>query len=283
MGAKIICDVRQEHPSFQRWILEDESRRFGVRAVVTGSSYERKLLEEFELADMILVPSEHAKRTFLAAGIPAAMLAALPYGVDLGVFEPIEKRDSKFRVLYAGTLTLRKGAQYLLEAFRCFGDANAELVLAGPLDPDFKPVLARYEGRFRYAGVLPKLELASLYSSASVFVLPSLADSFSLGTLEAMACGLPVIVSENTGVAEFVEDGRQGFVVPVRDARAILEKLTYLRDNLIHTAEMGLSAAARARELTWSRYGQTAVNLHRHLSNAPAPIQLSGTCTCLKH
>ena len=228
------------------------------------------MLDEFELADLIVVPSLHAKRTFRDQGFPETSLAVLPYGVDLDVFVPNERTDSTFRVLYAGSLTLRKGPQYLLEAFHKLADRQAELILVGPLDPQFKAILSRYEGLFRYLGVLPKLQLAELYASASVFVLPSLADSFSLGTLEAMACGVPVIVSENTGAGEFVEDGRQGFVVPIRDSQAIYERLTFLRDNAYSCRDMGLCAAAQARELSWERYGRAAVELHRRVGSHAA-------------
>lgn len=264
LGTTIICDVRQEHPAFQRRILEEESRRFGLEAEVTGSSYERKVLEEFEIADFIIVPSSHAKRTYLAEGFAPERLLVLPYGVELTDFHPPETSPSTFRVIYAGSLTLRKGPQYLLEAF-AGGIPGVELVLAGSLDPAFRPILARCEGTLTYAGVLPKLDLQKLYATGSVFVLPSLADSFSLATLEAMACGLPVIISENTGAADVVEDGRHGFVVPIRDAASIREKIIFLRDNRRARMEMSASAAERAQSMSWTRYGSAAVEIYQRI------------------
>lgn len=268
LGATIICDVRQEHPAFQRRILEQEAERFGLQAKVTGSTYERKLLDEFELADYIIVPSVHAKRTFVAEGFASENIFTLPYGVELNDFHPAANVSTTFRVIYAGSLTLRKGAQYLLEAFAGLKIPGAELILAGPIDPSFKAILARYEGSFKYLGVLPKLDLRALFTSASVFVLPSLADSFSLATLEAMACGLPVIITKNTGAADLVEDGRHGFVVPIRDGSAIREKLEFLRDNLQFRLEMGARAAERAQTMSWARYGSKAVELYGQVQAA---------------
>lgn len=264
-GAMIVCDVRQEHPAFQRRVLEEEASRFGVRTRITGGTYEAKVLEEFDLADFIIVPSAHARRTFVAEGFSPDRILTLPYGVNLDDFRPAAgARPEPFQILYSGSLTIRKGPQYLLEAVKGMGP-GVKVILAGPLDPAFQPVLQRYAGSFEYVGVFPKLELRRLYAASSVFVLPSLADSFSLATLEAMACGLPVIVSENTGAADAFDDGTEGFVVPIRDAGAIREKIEYLRDNEDARAEMGRRAAARARVMTWERYGNQAIGLYHHM------------------
>lgn len=274
-GATVICDVRQEHPAFQRRILEEESARFGMTPRITGSTYEAKVLEEFALADYIVVPSSHARRTYIEQGFAPEKLLLLPYGVDVEHFRNEGKRDGVFRVIYAGSLTIRKGPQYLLEAFSRMDRRNAELVLVGPLDPAFKPVLARYEGSFRYLGMMAKVALKELYSNSSVFVLPSLADSFSLATLEAMACGIPVIVSRNTGASDAFEHGKEGFVVPIRDSAAILEYLELLRGNAGLAGEMGARAAVRAREMNWARYGREAVRYYREIgrpSSLPAQV-----------
>ncbi len=264
-GAVVICDVRQEHPAFQRQILEEESAIFGMAPHITGFTYERRVLEEFELADYIVVPSRHARKTFLDRGFAPERLLLLPYGVDLESFRDEGKPDQTFRVIYAGSLTIRKGPQYLLEAFSRMQPKGAELVLVGPLDPDFKKVLSRFEGSFRYVGAVPKIALKELYSISSVFVLPSLADSYSLATLEAMACGLPVIVSENTGAADALEHGKEGFVVPIRDAGAIQGYLELLRNNEDLRKEMGSRASVRAREMNWNQYGREAVRYYREM------------------
>jgi glycosyltransferase involved in cell wall biosynthesis len=267
-GMTVICDVRQEHPAFQRGILEEESARFGMRPHITGSTYERRVLEELDLADYIFVPSRHARRTYLEQGVPASKIRVLPYGVDLEQFRDTEKRDDTFRVIYAGSITIRKGPQYLLEAFARLPRQNTELLLVGPMDPAFRKLLDRYEGNFRYVGVVPKVQLQELYSTSSVFVLPSLADSFSLATLEAMACGLPVVVSENTGAADVLTHGAEGFVTPIRNSDAIHQHLEYLRANEEARRAMGSRAARRAQELTWARYAEGALNHYRSLAPA---------------
>ena len=81
-GARIVCDVRQEHPEFQRRILEEESARFHVPARVIGQAYEQKVLAEFDLADFLVVPSSHCRRTFLDKGFSAERVIVNSYGVD---------------------------------------------------------------------------------------------------------------------------------------------------------------------------------------------------------
>jgi glycosyltransferase involved in cell wall biosynthesis len=258
-GASIVCDVRQEHPAFQNRILAEESARFKVPYAVAGHTYERKVLEEFGIADRIVVPSRHAGRTFLEEGFSADALTTIPYGVDLQNFAPAKRRCGHYRVLYAGSITLRKGVQYLLEAFAALKLPGAELLLVGPLDPAMKPILARYEGTFTYQPAVPKLELPRLYGESSVFVLPSLADSFSLATLEAMACGTPVIVSENTGAADCIEHGLSGYVTAIRDTRAIRQHLVELYEDRSRAEYMGAAATVAARTFTWERYGAASI------------------------
>jgi glycosyltransferase involved in cell wall biosynthesis len=104
--------------------------------------------------------------------------------------------------------------------------------------------------------------LSRYYSNSSVFVLPSLADSFALVVLEAMACGVPVIVTENTGSKEVFRDGVDGFVVPIRDVEAIKEKILFLYENRDVCQAMGEAARQRASEVTWDRLERRAVEIY---------------------
>ena len=261
-GAAIVCDVPQEHPSFQGRLLFEERERLGVRAEIKGGLYEEKVLEEFELADYFVVPSEHAKKTFIAEGFHDDQIFVLHHGIDLEYFHKIERKDSVFRILYVGQITLRKGLQYLLQAVSELKLPHSELLLIGKVDPAMEPILRRYEGVFEHIPSLPKIELPRYYSNSSVFVLPSLADSFALVVLEAMACGVPVIVTENTGSKEVFREGVDGFVVPIRDVEAIKEKILFLYENRDVCQAMGEAARQRASEVTWDSLERRAVEIY---------------------
>jgi glycosyltransferase involved in cell wall biosynthesis len=266
-GTTVICDMREEHPQFQQKILSEEAQHLGVPFKVAGASFRHRVLEEIELADYIFCPSRYAKRTFLDQGISADRLVVCPYGVDLAAFDASARRPGgkTFRILFLGQICMRKGIHYLLEGFRQANLADARLILAGPVDPAFRSVLNRYSGLFEETGPIPRTQVRDYYLDADVFVMPSLADSYGLVVSEAMSTGLPVIVSENTGMADSITDGREGFVVPIRDSTAIAEKITFLYENRDRAAAMGLAAMTTARGLDWDNYQALCVDFYRTL------------------
>ena len=271
-GAKVVCDIREEHPQFQEDILSEEARRLGVEFVGTGASYRRRVLDELDLADTIFCPSGYAKRTLVSHGIPEEKIVVCPYGADCDMFAPSAppKGVEPFTALFLGNVCARKGVQYLLQGFAQAKLKGARLLLAGPVDPAFRPVLAQYEGLFEEVGRVKHDEVASLYRQADVFLVPSLADAGPLVALEAMASGLPVVVSENTGASEVISHAVDGFVVPIRDARAIADILVDLYENRDRRAAIGASAAARAREANWATYQRRCAEIYDRLFKAPA-------------
>ena len=179
-------------------------------------------------------------------------------------FPLIRKEDDIFRIIVVGSVNLRKGGQYVLEAASKLKLPNSEVVLIGPVSEEFRPVLKRYEGQFVLAGPVSEAELARHFSRASVLVLASLEDGWGHVTLEAMSCGLPVIVSVNTGSADAVQDGVNGFVVPVCDTSAIIEKLECLYLSRGMREEMGArNRACTSIERTWTDYGEEVTEFFR--------------------
>jgi glycosyltransferase involved in cell wall biosynthesis len=265
-GAVVICDMREEHPDYQAQILSEEAERLKIQFTVPGSSYRHRIIEELHLADYIFCPSSYAKRTFVTQGISADKLVVCPYGVDTKQFAGRERSapSEQFNVLFLGNICMRKGVHYLLEAFQSAGLGNARLLLAGPIDPSFRPILDRYSS-FERVGPVPHSRVHEQYQRADVFVIPSLADAYPLVALEAMSAGLPVIVSENTGTADIIENGREGFVVPIRNAREIAAKLTLLYENREQCARMGMAAASATRLLNWENYERVCAGFYESL------------------
>jgi glycosyltransferase involved in cell wall biosynthesis len=275
-GAIAICDARSEHPRFQEQILSEEAKRLDIQFTPLGLSYERRVIEELDLADYIFCPSSYARRTFVEQGISEDKLVVCPYGVDTSTFTPRgnSRASGTFSVLFVGSMCMRKGIQYLLEAYKKAGLKGARLVLAGSVDPSFRPILRQYEGLFEAVGVIPHSQLHEYYQMADVFVIPSLADAFPLVALEAMSAGLPIIASENTGTADVIEGGREGFIVPIRNAQAIAEKLTFLYENREQCVHMGMAANIAAKLRNWSNYEKICADFYKSLFGAPRDNQL---------
>ncbi|MCS6943797.1 MAG: glycosyltransferase family 4 protein, partial [Geminocystis sp.] len=164
---------------------------------------------------------------------------AIPYGFNPERFFVKEVEERRFRILFVGIIGFRKGVYYLLEAFRQLQLKDAELILVSPVEDDFKPILAKYEGLFHYIHSLPNEQVSQIYHRSSVFILPSLIEGSAIVTYEAMASGLPVIVSENTGA--IARDGKDGFIVPIRNVEALKEKIITLYENGDMRHEMGKS------------------------------------------
>ncbi len=218
----------------------------------------RRMKLEYREADRILVPSSISEDTFLQNGIAAGKLVRIPYGVDTSAFCPGDiGRTDIFRVLYAGRLELLKGMRYLLDAWRMLDLHNAELWLVGRVMPEVEPFLKQGATRsIRIVGNVTREELAKYYQSADVFVLPSLCDGFGLVILEAMASGLPVIATVNTGGPDVVTDGKEGFVIPIRNSDALAERLHWFYSHRSQASEMGRRAREKVMShFTWEHYG----------------------------
>ena len=189
----------------------------------------RKAAAEYRRADVIHVASEYTRESFLEAGVPAEKLQR----VQLSIPEryrpaPRERDDEIFRVLYVGALTVAKGVPVLLEAFRRL-TGNAELVLVGGWGTrgmrQYMQSCLAADPRIRVGSGDPLAELRE----ADVLVHPSFSDGFGYAPMEALACGVPVVVTEDTGIKEHVDDGVNGWIVPTGSVDALLERLRHLQ------------------------------------------------------
>jgi glycosyltransferase involved in cell wall biosynthesis len=270
LGAVTIVERGSTHIAWQRDMLLEEYDRFGIRGEVPHPAVVEKEEAEYVLADYISVPSQFARKTFEERGTSSSRLLQVPYGVDLGGFYPTHKTDTIFRVLFVGTLSLRKGVQYLLPAVKRLHRPDVELWLVGARQHETESLLARYTSHLRHVAPVPQKQLVNYYGRASVFVLASLEEGFAMVVPQAMACGLPIICTANTGAADLVTRVRCGFVVPTRDVDALTERLTYLYEHPDVALEMGRRGREAVQSgLTWHDYGTSIVREYERVLRAP--------------
>jgi len=268
-GGIWVCNRGSSHILFQKKILGEEHARWGVPLSFFSQSGVERELTEYLLADAIAVPSEFAKRTFIEQGIHTGKIFKIPYGVDLSLFTPKPKEDNKFRVLFVGRFSIQKGIGYLFEAMKPLVEAgHAELWLIGKPDPAANKILAKYRMVFTDKGSYPRKQLADLYSQGSVLVLPSVNEGFGLVQAQAMACGIPVIATYNTGAGDLFEDGREGYIIPPRDFIVIRERVERLLCNPKLQSEMGQAALNRVKNMGgWDIYGKKCLAMYLKLIN----------------
>jgi glycosyltransferase involved in cell wall biosynthesis len=215
---------------------------------------------ELEAADRVFAVSRFSASTLVEREVPEEKIELTYLGVDAGMFTPAPRpADGTFRVIFVGQITQRKGLSYLVEGFERAGLENSELVLLGHIIGDPSPWAGR--PKIIHVAALPRVELPPQYHRADVYVLPSLVEGFPMTAVEAMACGVPTIVSENTFADEVITDGVDGFIVPIRDADAITERLRLLAADPELRVRMGAAARRTAEQFDWARYGERIVKL----------------------
>ena len=277
MGMITIVERASAHIAYQDRILKDEYKRQGAippRIQLPHPKIIEKELMEYEEADYISVPSFFAERTFLEYGVPKEKIIHIPYGVDIEEFQQTPKTDDTFRVIFAGGMSFQKGVHYLIRAFHELHLPHAELLLIGSMHKEMESFFDRYgvvrlnpklyetskKERINYIGHVPQTELPKYYSQSSVFAMLSIQDGFGLVQAQAMACGVPVIASTNTGGEDLIREGKDGFIIGIRDVDSVKEKINFLYEHRDVCTEMGRSAKERISSgFTWDDYGERMV------------------------
>ncbi len=217
------------------------------------SEFSQREAMEWDTADIIICGSEFVRESIRASRGPVDRCRIVPYGVSVP-FSVTRGglRSGRLRVLTVGSVGLRKGAQYLLAAARIL-NGKAEFRMAGQLDvtPHAQKLLSEH---ITLLGPVPRSEIHKQFAWADVFLLPTLCEGSATVCYEALAHGLPVITTPNAG--SVVRDGVDGFIVPIRDASAIADRLVRFVDDGDLWTEMSNHARARASEYTLEKYGE---------------------------
>ena len=269
IGAVFVLERGSAHPEFTANILEGEFWEMGFPEY---RSRERSNdMSEYHLADFISVPSSFARRTFLESGYDSEKLITVPYGVDLEEFPNLAKTSSRFRLIHVGAISFQKGVHRLIKVFHDLNLPNAELCLVGSVSPEMTRVMKQYEGVYKYLGVMPQSRLYEIYNECDVFCLNSIQDGFGMVILQAMACGLPLICSENTGGPDVIDEEDCGIIVPARSDDALKDAITRLYYNRKLRKNMGVRAYEKAvAKYTWEQYGQRVLNSFGKVVDAKA-------------
>lgn len=213
---------------------------------------------EFAMADRVVCASRFAARS-LREHLPSGVdIETIPYGAPVPAAVPgLLGTARRLRVLYAGRLSQTKGLSYLMASMQTLR-MEATLTTVGlPTNPRSR-AMAEVIARSHWIPTLPHAELLDCMRSHDVLVLPSLSEGCGLVILEAMAQGLPVITTVNTGGPDLITSGVDGWTVPIRSTEAIIEALMTLQKDRNRLRAMGQAAWQTAARWSWNRYQETA-------------------------
>jgi glycosyltransferase involved in cell wall biosynthesis len=254
-------------------VLSEEHRRLGIRTrSYIHPAMLRRARAEIERASCIHTISDLSKESFVERGIPAEKIEVVLPAVDLDYFRPVARQDDTFRVLAVLTIDPRKGAYYLLQAFEKAAIPGSELVIIGATgDPWSKQMLAQFSSRLKNLrvqwGDVFRDPLETTYGQASVLVHPAIEDGFALAVGQALACGRPVITTRQTGAAQVIADGKNGYVLEARDVDGLVDRLRLLARDRSLLERLSRAAPQAVAHLG---YPQFAANMARLYSRALA-------------
>jgi glycosyltransferase involved in cell wall biosynthesis len=217
-------------------------------------------LEEYDLADLLLVPSQWSAQTFIAAGIPEEKLFPLGAGVDTDLFRNDDLPDlpgrfsaqRPMRAVFCGALIRRKGVLVLLEAWHNLSLRHAQLTLVGTLHDEIRPFLSQFGGPSVNVMGFSSCE-HEVFRESDVHIFPSECEGIAKCVYEACAAGLAQITTFESG--DVVQDGRNGLIVPCNDVDALANAIKRLYNSPKRILQLGRAARQRAEtELTWDRF-----------------------------
>lgn len=253
VAKKNILIRDSTHISFQMDILETEYKKIGI-SFQRDELAESREIKEYELADEIIVLSNFAKNTFLSRGVPSEKIKVVRLGVDTSLFFPLEHREWKapLRVVYFGSMDVRKGIPYLLQAIQQLESQNIEFHLVGSLDPKVQHLVDGVKKCTFYPS-MPQHQLAGFLRTMDVFVFPTLEDGFGQTLIQAMASGLVPIFTPNCGAAELVSEG-EGIQVRAGNSDDLVKTLSAFVRQPDLLKSMRKSAIAKSKQIGWETY-----------------------------
>jgi glycosyltransferase involved in cell wall biosynthesis len=268
-GLKAVVEqTMAPHAALQELLRKERELHPGWEVEMVNhvaSEYSAREQEEWRVADLIVCGSEFVRQGIAECNGPAEKCRIVPYGIDPASTAHVSGKSvrqaapsgtaPKLRVLTVGAVGLRKGAPYLLDAARQL-KAVAEFRWVGQVRvlPEAERQL---RGHVHLVGSVPKNQIGQHYDWADVFLLPSICEGSATVTYEALASGLPVICTPNTGAV--VRDGADGFTVPIRDSAGIVERIEQLNARRELLASMSQNARERAQEFSLEAYGKRLI------------------------
>ena len=270
-----VCELATAHVVQAKKILAEEARlqpdwADSIDNLYFPPEYEKRLEEEPFLADHVIAASKFTEWTLKETGIDPAKISVLPLGFEADKI-PFQLSANGFskrplRLLFAGTVTQRKGISYLLDAMETLPESvEVELHIIGGIQGSGNAFSKRKHLYCHYPAVSQQ-EMFQKYQEFDALILPTVFEGFGLVIVEALAAGIPVITTPHSMGPDVISEGKNGWIIPIRDSVAIANAMVQLRDKSDDEfAQMKLFSRSSALEFTWERYSQNLAEVTKSL------------------
>jgi len=281
-GMKVLVDHSAAHSAYTDRMLRSECEKYGFTNTMTPTDpFWSLILKDCDDADLLLVNSDFVKDTFVANGYPLQKIRVAYLGVRPDFFalktnyrtvffevEGEKENSSPIELLFTGNFGILKGCMYLLEAMKILSELGVKyrLTVVGS-SSDRSILMEAYEeikSNINFTGHLPQDELKKFFMDSDIYIFPSLAEGCASSGLEAMAAGLCVVSTAESGLP--ITDNETGCVVPAKDARSIADKIIWLMRNPTKMERMGRAATRLIQDkYTWEKYAENVKNVYKEL------------------
>ena len=264
LGISCVLDAAAFHYATQDRVLDEE--KYGA-STWAGKRLRLRKQKEIELSDRIMCVSELARRSYIDAGVDRSLILVNPVGCDVTKFAAPAglMRSGGPKFIFVGIPGYRKGFDLLMASFNRLVPyhSDAELHVVG--DTAMAGSIA-VGNRVRIHGKLSHDQLSKLLTKVDCLVLPARLESFGMVVVEALAAGVPVIVSDHAGGSEAVREDENGWVVPAGDGGALFDRMLSCCRDIERVRSMSGTCTRSAAEHDWSRYSKRAVDVFVGLS-----------------
>ena len=198
------------------------------------------------------ITSQVFKQNWINQGCDKDKIILAPHGIDIEIFKSDPILHKHFKILFVGNGVTRKGLQYLIKAWQILKKIYKTIELTIISEQIWKV----NDPNIQFIRKAPKKNMPFHYNNNDVLILPSLSDGMPLAGLEAMACGLPVVLTKDIGYNEIINDEKNGFLIKKKDVKAIIDCVQLLIKNPTLRKQISKQARKTAEQNTWDIQGE---------------------------
>lgn len=258
------------HIVSQKKILEEEGQRSGQRIELPSDWMIQREVAEYSSADLIVCLSLFAHESFLGQGFPERKLVRNPLGVEQSLFqasaEILKRRKERIlhgrlKVLITGNFSLQKGALDMLWIAEKLS-GRMDFYVRGSISPDAMHLIKRADGKIHFLAKTEQRKLPQDYFESDLFLFPTLQDGYGAVLAQASAAGLPVLATTNCGARDFLTDGKDAWIFPIRRPDLMMKRLDWCDKNRGELASIAEAAGKTKAFMDWRHHAQKLVEAH---------------------